>query len=328
MNTLKTEPKKGDILVVDDRIENVNLLADMLTENGYEVRQVLSGKQALQVVEYDPPELILLDIMMPKMDGYEVCEQIKKNPDLINIPIIFLSAKNNIFDKVKAFQVGGIDYITKPFFLPEVLCRVETHLTIYRHKNILAKEITEKIKVQKQLETANQQLQKLANLDGLTNIANRRYFDEYLSKEWNRLKREKLPLSLIMIDVDYFKLYNDTYGHLAGDDCLKKIAQTMDCVVKRPADLTARYGGEEFVIVLPNTTEEGAQQIAQQIAQQLSELAIPHQNSLIAKEITLSLGIASLIPDHNLSPFDLIHLADQALFQAKKQGRNRIIVNS
>jgi diguanylate cyclase (GGDEF)-like protein len=320
-----TKTTKGDILLVDDRLENLNLLADMLTENGYEVRRVLSGKQALKVVQYEPPELILLDIMMPEMDGYQVCQELKNNVNTSNIPVIFISAKSNIFDKVKAFQIGGVDYITKPFFLPEVLCRVNTHINIYRHKQILAKEIAEKEKIQKKLEKVNQQLKKLANLDGLTKIANRRFFDEYLAKEWLRLKREQKPLSLIMVDVDFFKLYNDNYGHLAGDDCLKKIAHTLNSIVKRPADLVARYGGEEFVIVLPNTITEGAQQVAKEIQATMLQLAIPHEYSLIGDSISLSLGVSTSIPNNGLSVSELINRADQALYQAKQQGRNRIM---
>jgi diguanylate cyclase (GGDEF)-like protein len=328
MTNTQEEIKKGDILLVDDRIENLNLLADMLTDNGYEVRQVLSGKQALKVVNYEPPELILLDIMMPEMDGYKVCEDLKKNPNTVNIPVIFISAKNSIFDKVKGFQIGGVDYITKPFFLPEVLCRIDTHITIYRHKKILAQEIAEKEKIQRKLEKVNQQLKKIANLDGLTEIPNRRLFDEYLAKEWQRLKREQKPLSLIMVDVDYFKAYNDNYGHLAGDDCLKQIAQALEHVIKRPADLVARYGGEEFVVVLPNTSQEGAQKIAQEIQTKMSDLAIPHKYSLISQQITLSLGISTITPHNSLSPFELVNCADQALYQAKQQGRNSIkIIN-
>jgi diguanylate cyclase (GGDEF)-like protein len=322
--TTKKKPSKGDILVVDDRLENVGLLFDMLTENGYEVREVLSGQQALKTINHDPPELILLDIMMPEMDGYEVCKQIKANPKTTNIPVLFISAKGTLFDKVKAFQVGGADYITKPFFLAEVLCRVETHISNYRYQKMLTEEIATREKIQQALELANQELQRLANLDGLTQIYNRRYFDDYLCKEWYRLRREQQPLSLIMIDIDYFKKYNDTYGHLLGDEILKKVAQTITHVVKRPADLVARYGGEEFAVILPNTDGEGAKIVAQNIAAEISKLAIEHQSSLVSKYITLSMGISSIIPPHKTAPKVLIDKADQALYHAKEQGRNRI----
>jgi diguanylate cyclase (GGDEF)-like protein len=319
---------KGDLLVVDDNLENGNLIADMLTENGYEVRQVLSGKQALNLVSYDPPELILLDIMMPEMDGYEVCQRIKSNPNTADIPIIFISARGSLFDKVKGFQVGGVDYITKPFFLEEVLCRVQTHLSNYRYQKTLAEQIAAKEKAQQDLELANQKLIKLVNLDGLTGIPNRRYFDEFLTKEWYRLRREKQFLCLMMIDIDYFKPYNDTYGHTLGDEALKTVAQTLAQIVKRPADLVARYGGEEFVVILPNTDSEGAKQVAENIMTRMHQLAIPHQTSAISQYITLSIGIACLIPDQDAEPEILINYADQALYLAKSQGRNCLMIYS
>lgn len=339
---------KGDILLVDDYLDNLHLLANMLMNHGYEVRQVLNGQQALKVIEYEPPDLILLDIMMQGMSGYDVCEKLKQNPSTKKIPIIFISAKTDFLDKVKAFQTGGVDYIIKPFFLAEVLCRVETHLTIYNHEKILAQEleerkkiqmrleatnnqliqeVTQRKKIQTQLEKANKELEVLATIDGLTKIANRRRFDEYIIQEWNRLKREKQPLSLIMIDVDYFKLYNDTYGHLLGDECLKKIAQAINKIVKRPADLFTRYGGEEFALILPNTPSCGAVNIAKNIFAMIESLKIMHERSFCSKYVTLSLGITTMIPDNKLSFSVLVNKADKALFQAKKEGRNRFVVN-
>ncbi len=319
---------KGDILVVDDRRENADLILDMLTENGYTVRQVLDGIQALRTINCDPPELILLDIMMPEMDGYEVCRQIKSNPETTNIPVLFISAKGELLDKVRAFQVGGVDYITKPFFLEEVLCRIETHLSNYRYQRYLAEEIAAREKVQEELELANQELERLVNLDGLTEISNRRYFDEFLDKEWYRLRREKQPLCLMMIDIDYFKPYNDTYGHLLGDEALKAVAQTLAKIIKRPADLVARYGGEEFAVILPNTDAEGARQVANNIITDIRQLAIPHQSSEVSEYLTLSIGISSIIPAQEQFPEFLINKADEALYLAKNQGRNRIIIDS
>ena len=300
----------------------------MLTEKGYEVRQVLSGKQALKIVNYDPPELILLDIMMPEMDGYEVCAQIKSNPKTTNIPILFISGKDNLFDKVKAFKFGGVDYIVKPFLVSEVLCRVQTQISNYRYQKSLAEEIAARKKAQKELELANEKLKNLVNLDGLTEISNRRYFDEFLSKEWFRCRREKQPLALIMIDIDFFKSYNDTYGHIIGDQVLKKIAQVLVDVVNRTSDLVARYGGEEFAVILPNTDIQGTQKIAQDIFTAIQKLSIPHQSSLVSEYITLSLGISIMIPTENQSPEFLINQADKALYLAKAQGRNRIIIDS
>jgi diguanylate cyclase (GGDEF)-like protein len=224
--------------------------------------------------------------------------------------------------------MGGVDYITKPFFLNEVLCRVKTHITIYRNERTLAKEIAAKEQIQAELETANKKLEKLVHLDALTEVANRRHFDEHLFKEWYRLKREKLPLSLIMADVDYFKSYNDHYGHLVGDDCLKSIAQTIKPLAKRPADLVARYGGEEFGIILPNTPLKGAMDVGEKIHREIIQLAIVHEKSQVSQYVTLSLGVATMIPTHESSYKDLINMADQALFQAKKQGRNRLVRSS
>ena len=325
---LEKKHSKGDILVVDDQIDNVRLIFEMLTESGYEVRQVLNGIQALKVIDYDPPELILLDVMMPIMDGYQVCNQIKLNSKTTDIPVIFLSAKGELFDKVRAFEVGGSDYITKPFFLAEVLCRVQTHLSNYRHKKILAAEIAAKEKAQKYLELANQKLQRLVSLDGLTEISNRRHFDECLLNEWSRLGRDKQPLSLIMIDIDYFKAYNDAYGHLVGDRTLKTIAQTIALIVKRPGDVVARYGGEEFAVILPNTDVQGAKQVANKIARQVSQLAIPHKSSKLGGQITLSIGISSMVVSRDKSPEFLLSEADEALYLAKNQGRNCLVVYS
>lgn len=314
--------KKGDILIVDDQIENIQFLSTMLTDNGYEVRQVLSGKQALKVVDYDPPELILLDIMMPEIDGYEVCRQLKSNSRTCQIPIIFLSAKQQLSEKIKGFKVGGVDYITKPFVVAEVVCRVETHLKIYRYQNLLNQEIVARKKVEQQLLIANQKLEQIANIDGLTGVYNRRYFNDLLSKEWYRLCREKQPLSMIMVDIDCFKEYNDTYGHLQGDEVLKAIASTLKSSLQRSSDFVARYGGEEFVILLPNTDLQGSITICENISLKIMELAIPHRGSSASNSITISMGVHCLIPSAKINPYTLIDKSDDALYLAKKEGRN------
>lgn len=235
---------KGDVMIVDDTLPNLRLLSTMLTEKGYKVRGVTNGETALTAVSFAPPDLILLDISMPDMDGYEVCRRLKANEQTKQIPVIFISAMNEVLDKVRAFAIGGVDYITKPYHVEEVLMRVKTHLTL-RH-------------LQVELEQANAELRRLVTLDGLTQIANRRRFDEYLTQEWLRSAREQQPLALVFCDIDYFKPYNDTYGHQAGDDCLRQVAQTLETVAHRPADLAARYGGEEFALILPNTPQSGA----------------------------------------------------------------------
>jgi diguanylate cyclase (GGDEF)-like protein len=311
MNTTIQPP---NILVVDDTRDNLRLLANILTEQGYQVRPVPQGSRAITAAQSKPPDLILLDIMMPGMDGYAVCEALKADERTRDIPVIFISALNETFDKVKAFSLGGVDYITKPFQSEEVLARVKTHITI-RH-------------LQQELEDRNRELARLVNIDGLTQIANRRYFDTYLEHEWRRSVREQQPLSLIFLDIDYFKLYNDHYGHQAGDECLKQVAQIFDHVARRPADLAARYGGEEFVILLPNTDEHGAQHLAEEIQEHLQQLAIPHEPSSVSSSVTCSMGIACTIPNQAISAETFVSTADEAVYQAKARGRNRIVVNA
>ncbi|HEY9645080.1 MAG TPA: diguanylate cyclase [Chroococcidiopsis sp.] len=489
------------ILVVDNTPTNVQLLRILLSKKGYEVKTAFDGETALEYVQTDPPDLILLDIFMPEMDGYEVCKYLKINPKTCDIPIIFISAQDEIEGKVKAFESGGVDYIIKPFHAAEVLARVETHLTIRRlqrqlqaqnetlqqeihvrkqaeislhqqaERERLMMQISQRIRqslrledtlnttvqevqqllhadraiifriqdetqgtvlvesvdapwesicgralhdpcfaehyieryrqgrvyaiadiynppltpcyvnmlsafqvranlivpiVQKeqlwgllivhqcsdarhwqsweiellqqlatqlaiaiqqselyeQLTVANHELERLATLDGLTQVANRRRFDEYLQQEWIRSQREQMPLSLILCDVDHFKHYNDHYGHQMGDLCLKQVAQAIRTHAQRPADLVARYGGEEFVIVLPNTDPEGACHIAARINDEMQALKIPPAASGVCDHVTISIGVSTVMPSHERSPATLIETADQALYQVKTHGRN------
>lgn len=327
--------RQGRILIVDDTPENLHLLSRMLTRRGYDVQAVTSGAIALEFIETHPPDLILLDICMPKMDGYAVCLALKENPKTCEIPVIFISALDEVLDKLRAFDVGGVDYITKPFRIPEVMARVTIHMTLRRlqmqlheQNELLKQQVRERELAEAALQNANQKLQRLANLDGLTQVANRRRFDEYLEQEWHRLTREKLPLALILCDVDCFKAYNDTYGHQAGDDCLRSIAHVLQAAAKRPADVVARYGGEEFAIILPNTTPEGALKVAEEIQMKLQSLKIEHRGSLVGSIVTLSLGVATVVPAVNLSLSTLVAAADKALYRAKTEGRDRIIVEN
>jgi diguanylate cyclase (GGDEF)-like protein len=262
---------------------------------------------------------------MPEMDGYQVCQSFKLDPELCDIPILFISALDDTFDKLKAFQVGGVDYITKPFQMEEVVARIETHLTIQRQKKRLQDEIAKRKQTELILQEANRKLELLANLDGLTQIANRRRFDNYLALEWQRHQREQHSLTLVFIDIDYFKRYNDTYGHQGGDDCLMRVAQAIAKVPQRPTDLVARYGGEEFAVILSNTNLEGGMKVATAIQTQVLNLKVPHQSSDVSEYVTLSIGVASLVPTLELSLETLIANADEALYTAKSQGRNRAI---
>lgn len=481
------------LLIVDDQPDNLRVLASILSEQGYKVRKALDGVTAVDAAQAQPPDLILLDVKMPQMNGYEVCSVLKALPQICDIPVIFLSGMDSAADKVKAFAVGGADYITKPFQAEEVLARVRQQLTLQLQKRQLQQEVRERQQAQAEtqlllttiqavseasdfetalnamlsevtqaiawdygeawipapdeavfylsqtyydaqdlrlqhfaeasqfhtftynvglpgrvwvsqqpewivdttqtpasmflrsylidvarlkaalavpividgkvlavlaffkrsrsefdaklvqlvsaiafqlgsfmqrkqaeeaLKQANQELLRLANIDGLTQIANRRCFNEVLQQEWKRLKREQAPLSLILCDIDFFKLYNDHYGHLAGDDCLKQVAQTIHQNVRRPADLAARYGGEEFAVILPNTTNQGAIQVAMQIQADLTSLNILHDHSQVSPIVTISMGVATVIPAAEANVEELIAAADQALYLAKAKGRN------
>lgn len=330
MQSPESALKKEYILVVDDTPPNLHLLVTMLTRKGYDTRGVDSGAAALLDIEREAPDLVLLDINMPNMDGFQVCTQLKANPLTAEIPVIFISARDGVLDKVQAFAVGGVDYITKPFQIAEVLARIENQLTLRRlqkqlqeQNERLIQEISNRIIAETLLQEANEKLGRLVNLDGLTQIANRRCFDEYLDQEWHRLAREQMPLSLIMCDIDFFKNYNDTYGHVSGDDCLRKVALVIKQSVRRPADLAARYGGEEFVVVLPNTDIDGAMQITEVIRQDLLDLKIHHEDSAVSKFVTLSMGVTSLIPIVDSSPAILLTAADYALYRAKELGRDQ-----
>ena len=317
----------NDILIVDDTPENLTVLRQMLTEEGYRVRPALSGEIALKAVQADIPNLILLDVMMPGMDGFEVCTKLKSEAGTRDIPIIFISALVETEDKVKGFQAGGVDFITKPFHAAEVLARVETHLTLRNMQLRLLDEIEERKRAETALEEANKELDQLASMDGLTKIANRRQFDRHLQQEWKRLRREQVPIALILCDIDYFKRYNDTYGHVAGDKCLQQVAQGIRRAVKRPADLVARYGGEEFVVILTNTDIDGAVKVAEEIKKEIGKLEIPHVQSEVGRHLSISMGVSSTVPDRSDGPEAFINDVDQFLYQAKDAGRDRIIAS-
>ncbi|MEG4043849.1 PleD family two-component system response regulator [Microcoleus sp. Pol17_C1] len=342
MNNHQVPASFGYILIVDDHPDNLRVLSAILTGSGYQVRKAINGQLALKVAQNSPPALILLDILMPEMDGYEVSSLLKAHPQTAEIPVIFISALDDVFDKVKAFDAGGVDYITKPFQSAEVLARIKNQLIIrnlYLELQKQAQKIAEKnalleqeIKNRKQAESAlveaNIELQRLASLDSLTGVANRRQFNESLNREWQRMAREQLPLSLILGDIDYFKKYNDTYGHLAGDFCLQQVAQAISRAIKRPADILARYGGEEFAVILPNTKAEGSLKVAEAIRHEVLNLKIAHAQSAVNQYVTLSLGVFSVVPQDTSDPSILVAAADKGLYEAKEQGRNRSIVKT
>lgn len=450
----ESKEHKGNILLVDDLPDNLRLLSELLQKLNYEVRSVTSGKMALRTLKVKKCDVILLDIKMPEMDGYEVCQYIKNDPDLAHLPVIFISALDDAFDKVKAFEVGAVDYITKPFQVEEVVARLENQLTIQRQKYVLQKEINRRKRIEEILyqsrallssvlntsldgiaalqavrnidtgeikdfrclivnpviaklfnrsgedlvgklifrqfinrinpdifsdfvdlvelnkplsgdfyypmgkyswfhylgvklgdgfaitirdigdrkkaelilEEANQRLESLANSDSLTGVANRRCFDDFLGKEWQRHLQEKESLGLVLFDLDYFKAYNDFYGHQKGDECLALVAKTIADTVKSASNLFARYGGEEFALILANTDIDGCITITENIQKAIASLELIHEKSPLNNgKVTLSMGFSVLMPTVNIDSKLLISQADTALYQAKQQGRNRIV---
>ncbi len=332
-NVERSQSNREKILVVDDRPDNLELLSTILTSQGYEVEESDRGKLAIEAAKAGSPDIILLDISMPEIDGFEVCQRLRSDPKTKDIPIIFISALKEATNKTQAFAFGGNDYITKPFQIEEVIARVKNQLKIQRLQTELKaqnarlkKEIRERQIAEAKLVELNQKLSRLATLDSLTQIANRHCFDEFFAREWRRAKREQFPLALILSDVDYFKLYNDRFGHNAGDICLQKIARVIAKTVQRPADLVARYGGEEFVVILPQTPAQNALQVAEKIRLEVKKLQIAHPDSLVDDYASLSLGVTCVVPQSQYAQKQLLVTADKALYQAKQKGRDRAIL--
>ena len=307
------------ILVVDDSPTIRAALKALLERMGHTVVEANDGKQALQMYRQDRPGLVLIDVVMPIMDGYESAQHMRETKADEWVPIIFLSSKEADQDLDRAIEARGDDYLVKPVSFVVLNAKIRA---LQRLESMRSKQL----EMSRDLASANRELEKLSRQDGLTGIANRRYFDSYLVTEVRRGARERQPLSLILSDVDHFKAFNDCYGHQAGDDCLRRVAAALSSAGRRPADLAARYGGEEFAMVLPGTALEGAVDVAQAVSRVIESLGIPHARSAVNAKVTLSQGIVSLTPEKETSSEDLIQRADQALYLAKQQGRNRYVV--
>ena len=313
------------LLVVEDNNFLLAYLQILLTPY-YRVVVAMDGVEGLEKAKIFQPNLILSDQIMPRQNGLDLLKEIRNTPELSSTPVIFLTARSGMEARIESLDAGADDYISKPFDERELLARVRNLLRTHAAEQQLT-VLNRQLQQQKQqLEKANQALQYLATYDSLTEVRNRRFFNDYMDTEWRRLAREEAPLSLIMCDIDYFKLYNDTYGHQAGDECLRQVAQVLSGSVKRSADLVARYGGEEFAIVLPNTDIEGAACVAETIGQQVRGLRIVHAKSAVSEYVTLSLGVACCIPAPMSQPGALIAIADESLYRAKKAGRDRVSV--
>ena len=441
MQSLPDPQSMGNILIIDDVPENIRVLSHLLQEQGYKLRKAVSGQLGIRSARLSPPDLILLDIKMPQMDGYAVCQVLKQDSSTQDIPIIFMSALDETWNKVRAFEVGGQDYITKPFQLEEVLARIKNQMTLQAQRYQLQQEVRQRKQTEQELQQSRQlltqilditqdgiaalavvydsktperisafscllanpcikaivncdsdrldqlseainqflnqvqfdrsssllehltqvvtsgqsfsldvsyggstgqerwynlnafklnagvllnlsditarkqlelELRRQINLDGLTQVANRRCFDESLQREWLRCARRQQPIALILCDVDAFKLYNDLYGHVLGDHCLIKVAEILTNQSQRAGDLVARYGGEEFALLLPETTLEGATHLASRIRDSLHDIQIPHQVSPVRPYVTLSFGVISAIPPLALEQIAKRHYGDRA----------------
>lgn len=292
----------GTILVVDDIAANLQVVVSIL-KTEHRVLTATDGETALELAVSEQPDIVLIDIRMPGMNGYELCGRLKQDPATRNIPVIFVTGMDEEREEARGLELGAIDYITKPLSRPILLARVRNHIELKRQRD---------------------HLQRLSAVDGLTGISNRRAFADHLDKEWRGAIRQHAPISLLIADIDDFKQFNDAYGHLAGDECLRKVATALAEAVKRPADMVARFGGEEFAVILPETGANEATLVAERLLGGIRRLGLPHQHSRAASYVTLSFGLVAARPEHGMESAELIEMADRLLYQAKAEGRNRI----
>jgi diguanylate cyclase (GGDEF)-like protein len=304
------------ILLADDTPTELKLISSYLRKMGHEVIGVNNGREAVEVYSKEDVDLVLMDAIMPVLDGYKAAQKIRQRKDGW-VPIIFLSARTDPEDIAAGIEAGGDDYITKPVNEVILAAKMSAMTRIAAMRQRL-------LQVSLELEQANAELQKLADVDGLTGLANRRSIDSYLEHEIARCIREDRSIAAIMIDLDHFKAYNDHYGHLAGDNCLKTIAEMLRNEIKRPGDLVGRFGGEEFCAILPNTDRDGALFVAESLRSTVENLQISHEGSPDTKLVTLSLGVAVHLPRPAFPIDQLLGDADKALYHAKQSGRNRV----
>jgi len=293
---------KQTVLVVDDIPHNIHLMNAILNEE-YRLLSATNGPDALKIAGDYLPDLILLDVMMPDMNGFEVCRLIKQDDLLKDIPIIFVTALNEVVNESEGLKLGAIDYIRKPYNPDIIRLRIRNHL---------------------ELKKARDEFFLLSNVDRLTGIPNRRAIDAFMEKEVKSAFRTNRSIGLLMIDIDHFKDYNDHYGHVSGDHCLTQIAEALQGTLLRPGDLVGRYGGEEFLCILPEVQPDGILFVAEKLRKTVEELAIPHAYSPVSDRITVSIGALWTLPGKDDDATSLIEAADNALYQSKESGRNRI----
>jgi diguanylate cyclase (GGDEF)-like protein len=293
--------RKNTLLIVDDDNSSLMMLSHIL-EKEYTIRVAPDGASAIRIAEKYVPDLILLDIIMPEMDGYQVFKELYNSEKTTHIPVIFITGLNNNNDEKKGLEMGAVDYISKPF--DDTIVKLRVH---------------HQIRIVNQLRT----IEHLSMMDQLTGIANRRNFDNRLRAEWGRAMRENIPISLLIMDVDHFKDYNDTYGHQQGDKALCLIADVLVNTLKRTSDFAARWGGEEFAVLLPHTDSAGGLAIGEQIRKNVEKSEVPCESGDMTK-LAVSIGVNAHIPTTDSSIGDFFSGADRALYNAKNSGRNRV----
>jgi diguanylate cyclase (GGDEF)-like protein len=323
------------IITIEDSEDMQNIYKIFLKKFSYELINLKTLKESYKKIKHlhksqknNDIELIILDYFLPDGNGLELCHWMKLHGFLKDTPIIMISSNEKEETILDAFNAGISDYIKKPFSMPEFLTRINYALRLKKEIDLRKKKDTELNDTNKQLEKVLVTLSKLNMTDALTNIFNRRYFDTKIRDEWKRCQRSHIPLGLAMIDIDYFKLYNDTYGHQKGDECLIKVAQSIKSTILRPGDFVCRYGGEEFIAVLPNTNQTALINVCQRILKKIRAMKIKHESSSVNKYVSISIGAVTKLTSEMAGYESLIKEADEALYIAKKNGRNTVIFAS
>lgn len=293
---------KQKVLIIDDSPLTVKILKDMLQQE-YDIISSFNGEDGYKMAVAQSPDLIISDVLMSPIDGYDICRLLKQNPLTQNIPVIFISALDEMENEKKGLEIGAIDYITKPFSEPIVKIRVKNHLELKKNRDLLSE---------------------LSSIDGLTGVYNKRYFEKLIKQLWDKAKIHKICLSVLMLDIDNFKIYNDNYGHLEGDECLRLVAKCIKGCLNNPNYSVARFGGEEFTCILYDTCNDEALTVAQKILTALNELNIPFEHSPISDRVTMSIGLKTVIPNEKVIITNFLKEADDLLYLAKKSGRNQI----
>ncbi len=310
------------ILIVDDTSKNIQVVASTLKEDGYQMAFAQSGKAAIEKTLVNKFDLILLDIMMPEMNGFEVCEQLKKNPGTKDIPVMFFTAKADIESIVRGFELGGVDYLTKPFNRKELLARVRTHLSLKHYREALELSNRKLKKANAELLEYQKELERAARTDSLTKLSNRRDMLEKIDTEKIRADRNQNPFSIVLGDIDNFKLFNDEHGHDCGDFVLVSVAERMSVRIRKQ-DTAARWGGEEFLLLLPETDLEGGGFLAESLRAEIADSDYHYKNN--AFKITMTFGVSSFSQAEDIE--QCIKMADNALYTGKRLGKNRVILS-